>query len=82
MESLKQRLSEMEHGRFRDLIETLRVDGCCERCSSFNPHATDAYKCKVSGSCIAATLHPDLQSYMWWKLGWITQEQHMANLGI
>ena len=68
---LRRCLSEMESGRFRLLVEAL--DGLCQDClvcSHFNPSATDSFRCKVTGSCPVATIHPKLITYWQHELGW------------
>ncbi len=78
-------LCEVDRGRFEDVIHALHIDEACGKCDYFNKSVNDPrmqYRCYVSGLCIAATLHPHVVSYLNWKLGWITQEQHYVNCRI
>jgi hypothetical protein len=83
---LKDQLITMEKGRFAALINSCSgTNDVCEKCYYFNPNITDpgqGYRCNVSGSCPAATIHPNLQSFMWMKLGWINEDQHHDNLKV
>lgn len=83
--NFKIRLLEIEDGRFSGIINALNVHDYCAECAYFNPTINDTskgYRCKCVPSCIAATLHPDLQSYLWHKLGWIDQDTHHRNIGL
>jgi len=74
MKDLKLFLCELESGRFKDIIHTLSVRDICSECDYFNPTIKDiskGYRCHCIPRCIAATLHPELQEYLWVKLGWI-----------
>lgn len=71
MKSLKEKLIEVDNGRFKKLILSLNVTSSCEKCFHFVPTIKDqskAYRCKCVPTCIAATIHPDLQEYLWSKL--------------
>jgi hypothetical protein len=70
--TFKTRLMRIEGGRFAKLIDILAVVDACEGCDYFNPAVQDAskqYRCHCLGTCPAATLHPDVQAYLWRKLG-------------
>ena len=80
-------LCEIDPGRFDDVIHAL--DGICKhckKCAYFNlslPNiGLNLYRCRVAGSCPAATLHPELVSYFNWKLGWISEKDHLNKLGL
>lgn len=82
---LKEKLCSIDSGRFKEIIETFNINSCCEKCYFFNPLVTDpgkGYRCKTSPACIADTLHPNLQSYLWLKLGWIEEAEHHCNIGL
>lgn len=84
-EDLKLELCEIDGGRFEDVVHALSVKPICAECNFFNPTINDpmkGYRCHVGGSCIAATLHPHVQSYMWKKIGWIDEAQHLKNIGM
>lgn len=77
------RLLEIDGGRFSSLIGSLGVSDVCYTCYYLNPKVIDpgqGYLCKCVGSCMAATLSPELKSYLFWKLGEITERQHVANM--
>ncbi len=79
----KQRLKEIDNGRFVDIINPLLIMDACPHCFYLNPKVTDpalGFRCHSIGSCIAATLSDDFKSYLFWKLGEITEEQHLANI--
>jgi hypothetical protein len=83
MSDLLLELVEIDNRRFEDVLHALRVTDACSACDHFNPTIRDpmkGYRCRVAGSCIAATLHPEVQSYMWLKLGWIDEAEHRKNL--
>lgn len=75
-------LLEIDNGRFEDMIHALNVVKECEQCGFFNPAKSEIYRCYCIGSCIAATLHPNLQSYLRWKLGWQDEAAHLATIGL
>lgn len=84
-DGLKLDLCEIDGGRFEDVVHTLDVKDICEKCGYFNPAIKDPgqrYRCHTMPHCIAATLHPRMQSYMWWKLGWIDEAAHHRNIGL
>lgn len=72
MKSLKEKLIAIDNGRFKNIIESLRVNDICFNCHHFNyiqyPNIEDGYRCKCEPFCIAATLHPELQDYLLRKL--------------
>jgi hypothetical protein len=79
----KRRLKEIDYGRFRKLIDVLDVVDECQRCFFLNPKVSDpgmGFRCRCAGSCIADTLSNGVKSYLFWKLGEITEEQHKANM--
>jgi hypothetical protein len=83
-DGLKLDLCAIDNGRFEDVIHTLDVKPICGECDYFNSTIQDPdkrYRCHTTPACIAATLHPRLQSYLQMKLGWIDQRQHLENLG-
>ena len=72
-------LCEIDGGRFKDIIHTFIISDECAKCDYFNLSINDPnqrYRCRCSPSCIAATLHPDLVSYLNWKLGWVNYERY------
>jgi len=76
-------LCEIDNGRFEDIIHTLKLSDECAMCDFFNLSIKDlrqGYRCRCSPSCIAATLHPEIVSYLNWKLGWIEESEHIVNL--
>lgn len=72
----------VDGGRFALLFDTIRFKEECSQCGYFMPKVINRYRCRGSPSCIAATLHPQVQSYLLWKVGVISQDAHFANLGI
>ena len=84
MKNFKLRLLDAEPGRFDDIIHALDVKDFCEDCffwdSSLGPR--HAYRCACMPKCIGETLSESMKSYLKWKLGNITEEQHHSNLGI
>jgi len=77
------RLQEIDGGRFSSLIGSLGVSDKCFMCYYLNPKVLDpgqGYRCKCVGSCMAATLSTELKSYLFWKLGEITELQHRTNI--
>ena len=62
-------LSELDSGRFAALFSAMSgINNSCRICYHFNPMIDDprkGYMCKVLGRCPAATLHPNMQSYLW-----------------
>lgn len=84
-DGLKLDLCEIDNGRFEDVVHAIGVKDVCGQCGYFNPTIKDPMKrcrCYTMPGCIAATLHPNLQSYLWWKLGWIEEAEHHANLSL
>ena len=82
---LKDQLKAIDNGRFNKIIEALDVKDICIECNHFNYTLNDirkGYRCKCTPSCIAATLHPDLQSYLLMKINVIDKKEHLHNLGI
>lgn len=52
------------------VLDALDIKDHCSHCYHFSPLIDDpgkGYRCKVSGSCPAATLHPDIQARLWAK---------------
>ena len=71
---LKAKLCDIDDGRFEDIIHTLSIPDDCSKCKYFNlstEDKTQAYKCYISSSCIAATLSSDVIEHMNQELGWI-----------
>ncbi len=67
----KEQLRKVCNYRFADLVDAIHVVPECFKCDHFNPHIKDpgqGYRCKVHGTCIAATLHPEVQAIMWHEL--------------
>lgn len=82
---LRLALCDIDHGRFEDVIQVLKFSDSCSSCDFFNlaiKDITQGYRCKTMPTCIAATLHPNLISYLNWKLGWIDEGEHLVNIGI
>jgi len=79
---LYKKLIEIDNGRFKKIVETFDIDGICFNCCQFNEKAKDGYKCACTPSCIGATLHPRVVSYILWKLDLITEDEHHKNLGM
>jgi hypothetical protein len=83
MDEILDKIKDIDNGRFSKLFDTIRIDDDCMRCFYFNPTITDpglGYRCKAAPTCIAATLSQNVQSYILWKLGVITMEQHTHNI--
>jgi hypothetical protein len=81
--AFKQRLKEIDNGRFTKLIDAISVTDECQHCFYLTPKVTNSamgYRCRCAGSCIAATLSNEVKSYLFWKLGEITKEQHIDNV--
>lgn len=82
-ERFKETLCEIDNRRFERIILAMNICDVCEKCNYFNPTINDpmkAYRCFVFTGCIAATLHPRVQSYLWLKLGWISEKEHRERL--
>jgi hypothetical protein len=79
---LYKKLIEIDQGRFKKIVETFDIQGICFECRCFNQNAKDGYKCACTPSCIGATLHPKVNSYLLWRLGLITEDEHHKNLKI
>lgn len=80
-------LCEIDPGRFDNIIHALDgLCGTCKKCAYFNKSlpndGSNLYRCRVIGSCPAATLHPDVVSYFNWKLGWIPEKQYLQSIGL
>ncbi len=78
-------LCEVDNGRFEDIIHVIKFTDSCAECDHFNLSINDwrrGYRCKCMPLCAAATLSKELISYLNWKLNWIDERQHLANLGI
>lgn len=78
-------LCEIDNGRFKKIIHALKPGDSCSSCHSFNLSVKDIwkqYRCRCMPSCVAATLHPDLISYLNWKMGWIRESEHLFNIGV
>ena len=83
--TLKEQLLAIDEGRFTRIVNALDgIQDECAKCSHFRPELPpgQGYRCRVLGSCPAATLHPDAQSYWRWKLGWQTKEEHLRFMGL
>lgn len=84
-DGLKFDLCEIDDGRFEDIVHAIGVQDICGQCGYFNPTIQDQrqrYRCYVMPRCIAATMHPHMQSYLWRKLGWIDEAAHHRNIGL
>lgn len=81
-DELRMALCEIDNGRFDDIIHVLKFTDSCSSCGYFNLAAKDRYRCRCAPLCIAATLHPDLISYINWKRGWIDENEYLANMAI
>lgn len=79
---LYKKLIEIDNGRFKTIIETFRIKSICFKCCCFNQKVKNGYKCACTPSCIGATLHPSVVSYLLWRLNLITEDEHHKNLGI
>lgn len=69
---LKQKLMDVDNGRWRTFLVEFNLPDICAGCYFFNPLITDegkGYRCHVMGHCIAATLHPKLQAYLLKSIG-------------
>ena len=78
-------LRECDNNRFHDIIQALSIRDACSVCGYFNLAITDElqrYRCRCMPNCIAATLHPDLVSYLNLRLGWIDEKEHWSNIGM
>jgi len=78
-------LCECDNNRFDDIIHVLNIGDKCSVCDFFNLAIKDEqqqYRCHCIPNCIAATLHPNVVSYLNFKLGWIDEKEHLSNLGI
>jgi len=82
MKSLKDRISEIDKGRFKDMAEAMNITPECEKCHSFNYKVKNAYLCGVTPKCIGATLRDGLKSYILYKLDKISYEEHLKNVGL
>lgn len=54
--------------RLAKVVDAVEVKDVCAECYFFNPledRPEKGYRCKVMGSCPAATLHPNVQSMLW-----------------
>lgn len=78
-------LYSVDGGRFVSLRNTLRLSDTCLKCSYFNQTLQvtpdNLYRCKVAPGCVAATLAPELISYLLWKTGIKTEAEHHAFAG-
>lgn len=74
---LIEEIKQIDGGRFVGIIDAIDVKEICGNCYYFNKSVDrgSAYKCRVLGSCPAATLSYELQSYIATKLGWKIEEQ-------
>jgi len=66
--NLKEKLINIDNGRFKKLIDALSIEEECYRCHSFNPKAKNSYRCAVTGCCIGHILSEDLLAYLLKKL--------------
>lgn len=82
MSDLEDRIIACDKGRFEGLVKGMRVKDVCLDCTYFNPKGAGGYRCAVSPTCIGVTLSSELNSYILWKIGEKTSEEHMAFLGI
>jgi hypothetical protein len=83
--ALKTELSNIDEGRFKEIVSLFDVRDICGECGYFNLSIKDPmqrYRCNVMGSCIAATINHDMRSYLCWKMGWIDEAEHHKNIGI
>jgi flavoprotein len=81
--TLKNDLYNIDNGRFKSTVDALMVVDSCYKCNCFNLSIKDVaeqYRCKCMGSCICATLHPNLISYINRKLELISENEHLDNI--
>lgn len=82
IENFKLKLSQIDNGCYIGLIAAFEFRDACSDCYAFSPLQRDPgmqYRCRCLGSCPAETLSKEMKSYLWWKLGVISREQHVAN---
>jgi len=76
---LKEIMKSIDNGRFKALLDHFTLDDNCFKCNFFNLSIKDVgfgFRCYSCPSCPAATLHPRVISYLNWKSGLITAEEH------
>ena len=67
-ENIVEKLLNVDNGRFKKILEELKLNDMCCECYHFNPNIQDpgqGYRCRISGSCVAATLNSDLIKHLW-----------------
>ena len=66
--NFKEKLCQIENGRFKKIIECISVVDRCEDCFTFNNDCEDSYdhtyKCKRIPSCIGITLSENMKGYL------------------
>ena len=77
---LKQRLQEIENGRFKKIIDALEIKDACERCYFFNYKVGKDYSFRCRIGCLGDIISERLKSYFLWKLGIITEKEYFENL--
>lgn len=75
--SFKERLCEIEDGRFADIVNVMDIKPVCEDCQAFDDSIPQGYRCAIAPNCIGATLHKHLKSYFLLRLGKKTHAEHM-----
>ena len=73
------KLNHIDNGRFKGLVDEVGMKEICFKCAYMDTRlpAGMGYKCFCVGSCFPATFHPHVVSYIAWKLGWKTSEEHV-----
>jgi len=79
LKPLKDRLCEIDDGRFQNIINSMEVTPECENCQCFNYTADDSYLCAVTPYCIGDTFSDKVKSYLLYKLDIISYEEHLKN---
>jgi len=81
MKDFKAALKKIDNGRFSKFIEVFNADDHCFDCYHLNPLITDpgkGYRCCCFPGCLGDTCSVAFKSYLFWKLGVITEKQHMV----
>ena len=74
-------MSTMENGRFKRLIDAINISDECFKCCYFNFKEKCHNKCASIPTCFGSTLSRSTKSYLLWKLGIITQDEHFQRIG-
>jgi len=76
----------IDGGKFNDLMQGMKPKDECFKCSYFNhtlPNIEEnQYGCRTVPGCMAATLNNSLISYLLFKTGVISYEEHIDYLGM